>query len=136
MQAAILRTRLRWLLALTDRRREIARSYRERIRSGAVEMLAAPQEEQAHVYHLFVVRCARRDALQAHLRARGVESLIHYPVPVHLQPPCREVRRDPAGLGESERHAATCLSLPCHPAMTDAEVGQVIDAVNAFEAAG
>jgi dTDP-4-amino-4,6-dideoxygalactose transaminase len=53
-------------------------------------------------------------------------------VPAHHQPPCRELRIDPQGLAVSERHAATCLSLPCHPQLSDEQVQQVIDAVNRF----
>jgi dTDP-4-amino-4,6-dideoxygalactose transaminase len=96
-------------------------------------LLAAPQQADSHVFHLFVVRSTRRDALQAHLKARGVQALLHYPIPVQDQVPCRDLRRDPAGLPESERHARECLSLPCHPQMSDADVAQVIDAVNAFD---
>jgi dTDP-4-amino-4,6-dideoxygalactose transaminase len=67
-----------------------------------------------------------------HLRERGVQSLIHYPVPVHHQKPCVMLRRDPQGLRFAERHAARCLSIPCHPQMPDADVARVIEAVHAF----
>lgn len=133
MHAAMLSVRMDWLDRYTASRRSIAKRYREGIRHSAVTLLAPPQQADSHVFHLFVVRCARRDALQAHLKTRGVQALLHYPIPVHEQVPCRELRRDPAGLLESERHARECLSLPCHPQMSDADVAQVIDAVNAFD---
>ena len=132
LQAAILSARLRWLLPFTARRRHIAQVYRQNLSHPQVNLLAAPESAEAHVHHLFVVTCPQRDALQAHLREQGVQALIHYPVPVHEQPPCRALRRDPAGLGASERHAAQCLSLPCHPQMSDAEIDQVVHAVNTF----
>jgi dTDP-4-amino-4,6-dideoxygalactose transaminase len=132
IHAAMLSARMAWMDGFTARRRAVARAYREGLRHAEVRLLAAPEEEAAHVHHLFVVACERRGALQAHLQASGVQSLIHYPVPVHHQPPCRDLRTDPQGLAASERHAATCLSLPCHPQLTDDQVAQVIEAVNRF----
>jgi dTDP-4-amino-4,6-dideoxygalactose transaminase len=70
--------------------------------------------------------------LQAHLHAAGVQALIHYPIPIHHQEPCKAMLRDSKGLGNSERHAVSCLSLPCHPQMTNDEVSTVITAVNAY----
>jgi dTDP-4-amino-4,6-dideoxygalactose transaminase len=133
LQAAILRERLKWLKGFTARRREIARSYLEAMHNPLVRLLAQPTESLAHVYHLFVVTSSERQALQAHLHKREIQSLIHYPIPVHHQEPCRDMRRDPAGLRTSERHGASCLSLPAHPQMSDSEVRAVIDAVNAFQ---
>jgi dTDP-4-amino-4,6-dideoxygalactose transaminase len=133
LQAAILGERLKWLERFTARRREIARSYLEAMHNPLVRLLAQPTESSAHVYHLFVVTCPQRQALQVHLQKREVQSLIHYPIPVHHQEPCHEIRRDPEGLTTSERHAASCLSLPSHPQMSDAAVRAVIDAVNTFQ---
>jgi dTDP-4-amino-4,6-dideoxygalactose transaminase len=133
IQAALLRVRLPWLARFTLRRSAIAAAYRAGMTNPAVRQLAAPVEPDTHVHHLFVVACERRDALSGHLREHGVQALIHYPIPVHLQPPCARMRRDPLGLAHSERHAGVCLSLPCHPQMTDADVEAVIVAVNSFD---
>ena len=133
LQAAILRERVKWVPQFTARRQEIARLYREGIKNPLVRLLAPPEESSAHVYHLFVVTCAERQSLQAHLHKSEVQSLIHYPIPVHHQDPCRDLRKDPQGIPVSERHAASCLSLPVHPQMSDADVGRVIDALNAFQ---
>ncbi len=132
MQAAILRAKLAWLEASTNRRREIVGRYFADIRNPAVQLLAAPRQAENHVYHLFVMRCAQRDGLMAHLREQGVESIIHYPVPAHRQPPAQALARDPKGLARTEQHAQTCLSIPCHPNMTDEQVEAVVQAVNAF----
>lgn len=132
VHAAMLSARMAWMDGFNARRRAVARAYREGLRHPEVRLMAPPEEAAAHVHHLFVVTCGRRAALQAHLEAFGVQSLIHYPVPVHRQPPCRALRTDPQGLPASERHADTCLSLPCHPQLADDEVAQVIDAVNRF----
>jgi dTDP-4-amino-4,6-dideoxygalactose transaminase len=132
MQAAILAVRLDSLDASTELRRSIARRYRDGITQSRVQLLAVPQQAAAHVYHLFVLLSPQRDALQAHLKAKGVQALLHYPVPVHHQSSCVDIRRDPTGLPFSEVHAKHCLSLPCHPQMSDADVQRVIDAVNSF----
>jgi dTDP-4-amino-4,6-dideoxygalactose transaminase len=132
IHAAMLSERLRWLPAFTDRRRQIAATYRSQIRNPCINQLAEPEEPSAHVHHLFVITSDRRDALQAHLRQQEVQTFIHYPIPAHRQKPCCEIKRDPAGLSQSERHAVTCLSLPCHPQMSDADVEQVVAAVNSF----
>jgi len=132
IQAAILLARLRWLDRFNARRREIAREYFAQISNPKIELPARPQSAGRHVYHLFVVRCAERDRLMQFFLEMGVETLIHYPVPAHRQPACRDVRRDPLGLPNAEKHCDNCLSLPCHPQMTEDEVARVILAANSF----
>jgi len=132
IHAAMLQVRLKWLPAFTQRRQEIASMYMRGIQNLLVRKLAEPQEPAAHVYHLYVVTCEHRDALQRHLHICGVQTHIHYPIPVHHQESCRDVRRDPAGLINSEAHADQCLSLPCHPQMSQDHVITVVNAVNNF----
>jgi dTDP-4-amino-4,6-dideoxygalactose transaminase len=132
LQAALLRVRLKHLDAWVERRRQIARRYALELRNRAVRLLPLPTEAQQHAHHLFVITCAQRAGLQEFLRSRGIDSLIHYPIAIHFQEPCRGLARDPQGLSHAEAHAATCLSLPCHPGMTDADTEAVIFAVNQF----
>lgn len=132
IHAAMLAERMKWLPQFSERRRQIAGAYRAGIENPYVQLLAAPEQRLAHVYHLYVITCNQRDALQAHLRAHQVQSLIHYPIPVHRQGPCLGIARDPRGLNNSEHHAANCLSLPCHPQMTVSDIAAVIAAVNSF----
>jgi dTDP-4-amino-4,6-dideoxygalactose transaminase len=132
LQAALLSERLAWLDPFTERRREVAAAYHRGIDHREVRVLPAAPTARAHVHHLFVVTSPRRDALQAHLTAKGVQSHIHYPVPVHHQEPCLGLDRDPSGLKGAEGHALTCLSLPCHPFLSGEAVRVVIDAVNSF----
>ena len=132
LQAAILRVRLALLEEFTERKRAIARAYRAGIENSRIRLLAPPPHESSHVYHLFVICCEERDRLAEHLRSSGIETLIHYPIPVHMQPPCADIRRDPQGLEHAERHALTCLSIPCHPQLSDAEVASVVRALNEF----
>lgn len=133
IHAAMLSERLKWLGLFTQRRINISAAYRLGIYNQEVSQLAEPEHEGAHVYHLYVVRSPKRDAMQAHLLANGVQALIHYPVPIHMQKPCKDIRRDPIGLSRSDIHAAECLSIPCHPQMSDEDVEHVIQAVNSFK---
>lgn len=132
MQAALLTERHRWLAEFTEQRKRIGAAYRSAIDNPLVSMMDVPESPGSHVYHLFVVGSPHRDRLQAHLHAKGIQALIHYPVPVHHQQPCLGLRRDPLGLLHTERHARECLSLPCHPQLSDADLEQVVSAVNSF----
>ena len=132
LQAAILMERLKWLKVFTERRRGIAKAYRLGIKNQWVKQLEEPEEKIAHVYHLYVVTCDQRVKLQEHLKDCDIQALIHYPTPIHHQKPCFLIARDPKGLVNSELHANTCISLPCHPQMTDADVQKVITSVNSF----
>jgi dTDP-4-amino-4,6-dideoxygalactose transaminase len=129
LQAAILRARLPRLRAWTERRRALAARYRQRLSGSAVDV--PPQLDPGHVYHLFVVRHGARRDLQAHLAARGVETLIHYPVPIPRQPALAAL--DPAECPVAGRACDEILSLPLHPALRDDEVDEIAAAVHAFE---
>jgi dTDP-4-amino-4,6-dideoxygalactose transaminase len=88
-------------------------------------------ETGSHVFHLYVVRHPERERLRAHLAARGVETLIHYPGPLHLRPLFR--RRGQPPLPEAERLTNEILSLPLYPQLRDEELRAVADAVLEFE---
>lgn len=135
IHAAILLERLKWLNKFTERRKEIANIYHKEISNPNITLLKAPITPESHVYHLFVVTCPERDLLQEHLTENGVQTLIHYPVPFHFQNPLLSINRDPNGLQVCEEHSSKCLSLPCHPQMSDDDVGIVIDSVNSFKTA-
>jgi dTDP-4-amino-4,6-dideoxygalactose transaminase len=132
MQAALLSIRMGWLEGFTARRREIAHAYNEQILNPLIELLAKPSETENHVYHLYVVKCAERERLVKYMKDSSIATLIHYPVPVHWQEPCREVRTDPVGIKNSESYATLCLSIPCHPQMNDCDVAYVIEVLNGF----
>ena len=135
IHAAILGERLKCLPEFTARRQRIALAYRTGINSSLIRQLASPEEPGSHVYHLYVINCNQRDLLQANLHNKQIQTLIHYPICIHQQDPLVSIKRDPEGLSNSEYHAATCLSLPCHPQMSDEDVSKVIDAVNLFKGA-
>jgi dTDP-3-amino-3,4,6-trideoxy-alpha-D-glucose transaminase len=128
VQAAVLRARLDLLPAATARRRTLAVRYRAALH-GAVQPIA--EHDPGHVYHLFPVRSARRDALQAHLARAGVETLIHYPIPLQSQPAFADL--GPRACPVAARAAAELVSLPLHPRLRDEDVGFVTGAIDAFE---
>ncbi len=129
MQAALLRVKLGHLDDETARRRHVARRYREGIRHPQI-LLPTVQTEDAHAWHLFVVRSARRDALKEHLAAHGVQSQVHYPVPAHRQPAYPSLHGIELPL--TDRLHREVLSLPISPVMSEAAIARVIDACNAF----
>ncbi len=103
-----------YLPAWTNTRRRHAARYRAGLSGAAINV---PREcDAGHVYHLFVVRTRSRAALQAHLRARGIETLVHYPVPIPGQPALADQR--PADCPKRQRACDEVLSLPMHPALS------------------
>jgi dTDP-4-amino-4,6-dideoxygalactose transaminase len=129
MQAAVLRVRLPLLDGANARRAAIAARYDAALAGHA---LAPPvrREGTTHVFHQYVVRHAARAELQSRLKASGVATGIHYPVPVHLQPAYKgRVALGPAGCAETEAASREVFSLPMYPELTDAQVEQVCAAV-------
>jgi len=136
IQAAVLSVKLPQLDADNARRNEIAERYLTEIKNSLVKL---PQPATNCVWHIFPVHCGYpdgsscRDALQHHLACHGVETLIHYPTPPHLQKAFVDAY-GVVGYPIAEKLAREELSLPLHPFMTEEEIQAVIDAVNSFEA--
>ncbi len=131
LQAAILRARLPLLAGWTAKRRALAATYRARLAGAGIPGVHIPTEhDPGHVYHLFVVQTGRRAALQAHLSARGIETLIHYPVAITRQPALTLM--NPAHCPRAIAACDDVLSLPLHPALTDGDVADVAAAVCDF----
>jgi dTDP-4-amino-4,6-dideoxygalactose transaminase len=131
MQAAILRAKLPQLAAHTARRRALAAAYRREL---GPDVIPVAERSGGHVYHLFAVRSSGRDELQRHLHDAGIETLIHYPVPLHLQPAFADTGGARADCPVAAMAGNELLSLPLHPALADADVVTVAGAVNAFSA--
>jgi dTDP-3-amino-3,4,6-trideoxy-alpha-D-glucose transaminase len=136
LQAAILRRKLKRLDGWNDKRRQLGMALREQLTNAPsitpVDPVRAPFSEADHVYHLFVVRCAERDALRAHLERAGVASAIHYPVPIHRTGAYAGLGLAPGSLPVSEALAERVCSLPIFPGMSIAELERLACAVEAF----
>lgn len=132
VQAAALRVKLPRLDADNKRRQQLASLYDRLITNGEVTKPYCGRSDES-IFHIYPLRCGRRDELQKHLSQCGVETLIHYPLPVSLQPAFAKI-----AAGQQPQTpwanlwATTELSLPLHPLLTDSEAQQICEAVNAF----
>ena len=129
LQAAILRVKLKYLDEENGLRRRIAERYHSNINNAKL-ILPTVEKGDGNVWHLFVVRTERRDEFQRHLQDRGIETLIHYPLPPHRQQAYSEWNEESYPVSE-ELHRSV-LSLPVDIAMTDSDMRQVADACNSW----
>jgi dTDP-4-amino-4,6-dideoxygalactose transaminase len=129
LQAAILRAKLPFLEGWSARRRENAARYRELLAGTPLEL---PADTPGHVWHHFVVRAPRRDALRQHLASAGVETEVYYPTPLHLQPCFAHLGNRAGDLPEAERAALECLALPVHPDLDPPQLERVAAQVTSF----
>lgn len=128
IQAAILRARLPLLAAWTERRRALAAVYRRELAGAPVSV--PPECDRGHVYHLFPVRARERERLQPHLSACGIETLIHYPIPIPRQPLLAGASTDECPVADSV--CAEVLSLPLHHKVSERDVLKVTAAIRSF----
>lgn len=129
IQGAILRVKLRHLENWTQARRVNARRYSALLEGSRRVGIPAEVEGRRHVYHIYAVRSDDRDGLQRSLQAEGIQTGLHYPVPVHLQPAHADLGYGRGDFPVSEAAASEALSLPMFPEMTLAQVRQVVAAV-------
>jgi dTDP-4-amino-4,6-dideoxygalactose transaminase len=130
IQAAILRVKLRHLDREIAARRQVAETYHSGISHPDIQVPECTSEDN-HVWHLFVVRSKYRDELQRYLAEQGIQTLIHYPIPLHQQEAYKDLRS--LALPITEAIHREVLSLPISPVMSDEQVAAVIDAVNGFQ---
>ncbi len=132
IQAAFLRIKLPHLAAWNEGRRRAAAWYRDALADIAEIQLPVEADYARHVYHLYVIRTERRDQLQQALGERKIATGLHYPLPLHLQEAYRGMGLGPGSLPVTERTAATLLSLPMYPELTESQVGRIADAIRSF----
>lgn len=130
LQAAIILVKLQYLEQWNARRREIAATYQARL----ADLVWVPRDAEGEhaVYHTFIIQTPERDALQQYLAEQGVETKIHYPVPIHLQPAAAYLGYQTGDFPVTERQTETILSLPVFPELTDEQVAYVCDTIEAF----
>jgi dTDP-4-amino-4,6-dideoxygalactose transaminase len=132
VQAAVLRVKLAHLDEWNERRRQVAAWYEEALEGVCV--CPGQRPGARHVYHLYVIRATDRDGLRAGLEAEGVTTLMHYPVPVHLQKAYEDLGYRRGDLPVTEAAAAKILSLPMHPVVTRENVARVAEKIRGYYA--
>jgi dTDP-4-amino-4,6-dideoxygalactose transaminase len=130
LQGAILRVKLRHLERWTELRRSRAAVY-DRLFEGSGVMTPRVRPDVRHVYHVYTVRTPDRDLYAEALKAQGISTGIHYPIPVHLQPAHADLGYRSGSFPHAEQAAAEVLSLPMFPELTDAQVAEIAGAVRA-----
>jgi dTDP-4-amino-4,6-dideoxygalactose transaminase len=130
-QSAVLRIKMRRLYAWTERRRQIALEYRRLLAGTHIEMPVDNSADEC-VYHQFAIYTNNRDALIAHLASREIETAVHYPKPIHLQPAYSSLGYPQGTFPHAERACERVLSLPIFPSMTTEQVAYVANSVREF----
>jgi len=131
LQAAVLRVKLKYLDEWNKKRRKKAGLYSKYLKGLPVEL---PQISVgvSHVFHLFVIRTQKRDALQKALEGKGVSTGIHYPIPIHLQRAYRDLGEHRGSFPVTERYAKEILSLPMYPELSEEEIKYVANQIRVF----
>lgn len=132
IQAAILLVKLKYLPQDNKRRQEIAQIYLEELKGIGDLILPTTKPENTHVYHLFVIRTKFRDDLQKFLRQNGIDTIIHYPIPPHLQKAYKHLGYRKGDFPISEELSNTVLSLPIYPTMEQWQIELVVDTIKRF----
>lgn len=132
IQAAVLSVKLRHLRRWNEARAAHARRYRELLAGVGDIVMQTESDFSTHIYHIFAIQTDRRDALQKHLEQGGVQTVIHYPVPIHLQGAYRGLGYAEGAFPRTERLARRLLSLPMFPELTEAQMESVAARVRSF----
>ncbi len=132
IQAAVLSVKLQRLEEWNASRRRVAARYAEGLKDVAEVRLPTTNGATEHVYHLYVIRTTRRDALMEHLQECGIGCIIHYPIPIHLQKAYASNGWKAGDFPVAEKAANEILSLPLFPTMTDEQVDDVVAAIREF----
>jgi dTDP-4-amino-4,6-dideoxygalactose transaminase len=131
IQAVVLRAKLPYLATWNEKRREHARLYLKLLQGTPVE-LPAERPGNIPVYHLFVIKAPKRDELQAYLKEKGINTGIHYPIPIHLQKSMESLGYKQGDFPKTELIVSQILSLPLFAELTDEEIEYVADSIKAF----
>lgn len=132
IQAGVLRIKLRQLAGWNEDRRQVAKRYNELLSEVKGIVLPCESESSRAVYHLYVIRAQRRDALQAFLAQMNIFTALHYPVPLHRQKAYETVKNRNGNLEVSERAAQEILSLPMFPGLKEEQQVRVVEKIREF----
>lgn len=132
MQAAFLRCKLPYLDKWNIERKKIAHRYFEGIKNPLIKLPLHENEEFDYIYHVFVIRCDKRDKLECYLNTKGIGTVKHYPIPIHLQRAYFDLNINEGALPIAEEISRTVLSIPMYYGMNDDEINYVITVLNEF----
>lgn len=132
IHAAMLNVKLRYLAGDIERRRYVASRYLNEIKNPLIELPSVALAE-SHVWHLFVIQTGLRDELQEYLLLNGIQTLIHYPIPIHKQPVFDKVNWNIIDYKSTEQLHQQILSIPISPVMDEIEISKIIESLNQFK---
>ena len=132
IQAAILSIKLSYLHKFTEQRAELADLYNSYLSSISEIIIPYTNINATHVYHLYVIQCKNRDSLKKHLENKGVSTLIHYPIPPHLQSAYSDLGYKIGDFPIAEKLANDCLSLPMYPGLTSIQIQYISECIKSF----
>lgn len=132
MQAAFLRVKLPNLDKWNEDRRNTAKKYLNGITNPLISLPLSTSDEYEHIYHVFVIRCDRRDELEAYLKKNGIGTVKHYPIPMHEQECYKDLGIKNGELPIAEEISRTVLSIPMYYGMTNQEIDYIINTINMF----
>lgn len=130
IQAAVLNVKIKYLNNENNLRRQVAKDYCAGIKNDKIILPGLPADVNEHVWHLFVVRCEQRDQLQAFLEKNDIQTLIHYPIPPHLQGAYQNFGQ--LSLPVTEKIHNEVLSLPISSVITSGEINKMVETINKF----
>lgn len=133
MQAAFLRVKLPHLEKWNNYRRKVAARYLNEIKNPLIKLPMPTSDEFEHIYHVFVIRCDKRDELEKYLADKDIHTIKHYPTPMHLQKAYEDLNIPEGALPIAEEISRTVLSIPMYYGITDEQVSYVIDVLNRFK---
>jgi dTDP-4-amino-4,6-dideoxygalactose transaminase len=133
LQAAVLRVKLKYLAGWTEARRRNAGRYREYFsQADLLEEIGLPEDSAGHIYHQFVIRCAKRDELQSYLRERDIGTEVYYPIPLHLQKCFADLGYKEGDFPQAEAAARKSLALPIYPELSEQQQRYIVEEIKAF----
>ena len=132
LQAAFLNVKLPYLEKWNESRRVIASKYFSGINNPRIILPEKTSSDYEHIYHVFVIRCANRDKLERYLNENGIQTVKHYPIPMHLQKAYECLHIPEGALPVAEEISRTVLSIPIYYGMTDEQVDCVVKCINNF----
>lgn len=132
LQAAFLNEKLKHLQKWNIERRRIASRYLSEITNPEIMLPLKSTLDYEHIYHVFVIRCDRRDKLEEYLNDKGIGTVKHYPIPIHLQRAYSDLNIKEGALPVAEKISKTVISIPMYYGLTDDEIDYIVDTINRF----